>query len=390
MRETLPNPAVRQSQSFRRSYSRDLVPAASHASTLSSFLVTTAAVLLVVASAGFGCLFAWQTGSRHDTALGVLSVAMAVGLELSKPFAISSAFAEFRRLRIVTAAMFALVGLLAIAYSLQAELTLISIVRGDLIAARAAEQDATRKAEGRYQRAEVALKALPPTRPASTLQAEIMAIDVTPGIMIDGVPCGGTLNGKVTREWCPKRAALVAELATSERRSALEALMQQAEQDLRVAPRIATSDPGAVALATYAAALGAKADADTMARWLPLIGVLALEVGAAFSVVLVKSVRPRMVAQVAQPEEASDPAARKLALGGNNDGADNARPLKRGLPALLDTVRANGGAVEISQRKLARKLGVSRTSLQRAMRGLARDGQVTLTSSARGTRIALQ
>ena len=71
-----------------------------HTNTSTRLLVCAAATLLIIASAGFGMLFAWQVGSRHDAVLGALSVAMALGLELSKPFAISSAFASLRQWRV--------------------------------------------------------------------------------------------------------------------------------------------------------------------------------------------------------------------------------------------------------------------------------------------------
>ena len=81
-------------------------------------------------------LFAWQVGSKRDAVLGALSVAMALGLELSNPFAISSAFASLRQWRVITAASLTLVGLLAVGYSLQAELTFMSMARSDLYTKR--------------------------------------------------------------------------------------------------------------------------------------------------------------------------------------------------------------------------------------------------------------
>lgn len=348
--------ANRKIRNFRYNQSNDLA-AGSSTSIAARFLVIAAAVLLVSASAGFATLFAWRVGSGHDVALGVLSVVMALGLKLSEPFALASAFSAFRQFRIVTGAVLLATGLLAVAFSLQAELTFMASTRGDMISERASEAGAAARAEQRYQAAAAALASLQPT---------------------------GTTKS-ATNAYLARREALAAEL-------------RSAEQDRRSAPVAVVADPGAVALATYADALGWKWDADQLGRWMPLVGVLALELGAAFSVVLVRSVAPPRVAQVAQPQNTGDTAAQQTTVRAKvrkqpsrrDDDDDSAGPPKRGLPALLDDhVRANGGVVDMGQRKLARQLGASRTSLQRALNELAASGAVVLSSSAAGTRIAL-
>ena len=50
---------------------------------------TASAVLLTTASAGFGTYYAWTNGAHHGPVLGSFAVAMALGLELCKPFAVS-------------------------------------------------------------------------------------------------------------------------------------------------------------------------------------------------------------------------------------------------------------------------------------------------------------
>jgi predicted DNA-binding transcriptional regulator YafY len=62
---------------------------------------------------------------------------------------------------------------------------------------------------------------------------------------------------------------------------------------------------------------------------------------------------------------------------------------KRGLPGLLDVVRASGGMINLSQRKLARQIGVSRRTLQRAFNDLVDAGAVVLDTSKVGTTVAL-
>lgn len=372
MKKSLADTEPRQSKNCRHNQYNPLDLRSSYADRASRVIVVTAAVLLVVASAGFGCLFAWQTGSRHDVALGGLSVAMALGLEGAKPFAVAGAFASARQLRVFSAAALLLVGLLAIAFSLQAEISFMSATRGDMVAERAGEADTAKRADERYKRAVAALGALKP---------------------------GGT-----------SRSATAAYLA---QREALQSELSAAEQDRRHAPSAIIADPGAVALSTYAAALGWEWDADALGRWLPAIGVLALEAGAALSVILVRSVNPsvaaqqtaRPVAQVAHAQNTADvaasPSAAEAAQKPSNsikvrkrrddddDGAGPPSGGKRGVAALLDHVRRNGGAVELGQRELARRLGASRTTLQRALADLAASGVVIVNATRSGTRVAL-
>ena len=339
---------------------------------LNSLLVSLFAALLVIASASFGVLFAWRAGSKHDALLGVISVAMALGLEGAKPFAIDGAFRSLRQLRIVQSAALALVGALAVMFSLQAELSFAAMTRGDMVAERAGEADVALRAEQRYRRAETELAAIKPT---------------------------GTSK--------------IATSAYLSRREALQNELRQAEQDRRAAPAAVVADPGAVALSTYARALGFKTDAQTLGLWLPLVGVLALEIGAAFAVVLVRATSVPAVSSVTaspvlppeSPTLTGDAVAHKSAESVHTrksgppktkrrdrrpPDADAGRgPPKRGLSGLIETMKANGGVIDLSQRKLARKLGASRTTLQRALNDLAEAGAVILDTSKAGTRLAL-
>ena len=345
----------------RPNISNSLAQPTSHATRTARALVSLAAVLLVVASAGFGCYFAWHVGAQHDDVLGGLSVAMALGLELAKPFSIASAFTQLRQFRIFTATALTAVGLLAVAYSLQSELTFMSLTRGDLVAARAGERDAAQRAAERYDRLQAELTAL---KPASSKDRD--------------------MDAYLTR------------------RNALSADLRQAEQDRRGAPAV-VADPGSAALATYAQALGVRVDPSTIALWLPLVSVLALELGAAFSVVLVRSVTGAHAGHVAQADEAGvaaltvdaadrkrpQPAARATKPRKRRDDDDDQAgppPLQKGIQGW---VAANGGVVKVGQRELARRLGASRTSLQRALGELAAAGAVVMDAGKFGTRLAL-
>ena len=70
-----------QDLNFRPNNNKSLQPPphtalTSHSTRTTRLLVSAAAALLVIASAGFGMLFAWRVSSQHDTLLGALSVAM--------------------------------------------------------------------------------------------------------------------------------------------------------------------------------------------------------------------------------------------------------------------------------------------------------------------------
>ena len=195
------------------------------------------------------------------------------------------------------------------------------------------------------------------------------------------------------------------------RREALQTELHHAEHDRQSTPVVSAPDPGAAALSAYAASLGWRIDTQTLGLFLPLIGVLALELGAAFSVVLVRSVAGAHVAHVAHADETGVPA---LTIGtANRECAppqqptvaekratpvkrrakrrgddDDQAPRKRGLAGLLDVVQG-GKVVQLSQRKLARQIGVSRRTLERAMRDAAEAGAVMLETGRSGTRLAL-
>ena len=60
-------------------------------------VASACAVGLVVASAGFGAVFAWQIGIQHGFVLACLTVLFAVALEGIKPLAINAALQALDR-----------------------------------------------------------------------------------------------------------------------------------------------------------------------------------------------------------------------------------------------------------------------------------------------------
>lgn len=380
-----------------------------HNSRAARGVATTSAFLLVLASAGFGALFAWTTGSKHGPLLGALSVAMALGLEGAKPFAVAGAFNAFGRWQLGQGLALASVGTLAVLFSLTAELTFMAMARGDLVAERSGGADSARKAEARYVRAEAELQKLAPARPASELAPEIAKLKATPG-----ANACNKVNGKISREVCAEVADLEAESARDARRRELEATMREAESERAAAPPIVVADPGAAALAVYAASLGVTVSPEVLSMWLPLVGVLALEIGSAFGVLLVRAAGP--VSHEAVPgvasnrasqaspvshEDAAPPALVAVALGvprpaqpctscpKTKDDDDPSGPRQRAMGELLERLKTEGGELTGTTRGLAKLIGTSRGTVHRAIADAVAAGMVRVEATMSGTRIAL-
>jgi hypothetical protein len=298
-------------------------------------------------------VFAYKVGIEHSILFAGLSVLMAVALEGIKPLAVATAFQSIASLNLVRGICLAALGLVAITYSLTSELALISMTRGDLVAERASAVDLRKE-----------LEHLGSPRPAAEVQAEIEAIEQMPGIMIDGVPCGGILNGKVTKEWCPKRAKLLAEKARADRKAELESKVGDG-------PKVKAADPGSTALATYLAALGIVVPIEIVGQWLNLVPVVGLEIGSALAAVLVQSVRgpSRGPSKVPTKQGRRKPRKRQQQV--------EAKVLKQ----LKRTKEA-----QVTERGLAALLGsVSRSTVRRSIHSLAAAGLVALEASKNGT-----
>src|SRR5262245_52958478 len=120
---------------------------------------------LVIASAGFGAVFAWQIGIQHGIVLAPLTVLFGVALEGIKPLAISAALQAFGSWSLVCGLALLALGTIAIAYSLTSELSLMAGSRGDVTAKREQASDASQRARESHQRAKTELSTLKASRP---------------------------------------------------------------------------------------------------------------------------------------------------------------------------------------------------------------------------------
>jgi len=98
-------------------------------------LIRLPSFCLVLASTGFGAVYAWQAGMQNGVALACLSVLMATGLECAKPLAFSAAMT--RGASAQSRMALGLMAFFAVAYSLSAEVSLVATNRQSSNAQRA-------------------------------------------------------------------------------------------------------------------------------------------------------------------------------------------------------------------------------------------------------------
>ncbi len=315
---------------------------------------------LVLASAGFGGVFAYRVGVQHSILLAGLTVLMALALEAVKPLAIAAAFQSIASLKIVRGVLLTLLGLVAVAYSLTSELSLISMTRGDMAAERKAEGDAAKDARSERQRIESELASIGYVRPSQAVRGELNAVLSNKKLN----NCEGWLESLKLRTVCIEQVApLRTELAKAERKEKLEAGLPTSGS----AKIERQADPGSTALVTYLAALGIVVPAEIVAQWLNLVPVLALEIGSALAAVLVQAIGPGVV-QPAKTGTTKTPAIRKAVE------KRLAKEVKR------------RGEIPASERGLAALLGnVSKSTVRRSIHSLAAAGLIALEASHQGT-----
>jgi uncharacterized membrane protein len=363
----------------------------------SNIITVASAAALVIASTGFGAFYAWRTGSHHGPVLGALSVLMALGLEGAKPFAVEGVFAALRSWSPFRAAAMTALAVVAVAYSLTAELSLMASIRADTAAQRTLAGDAAEAARARYAETKAELAALPAARPAGTIAAEIARLETTPGL----ASCEdrtAPAYGPITRRVCAEIATLRAEGETAAQRERLRQALAAAEKDMATTPPTESADPAASALATYLAAFGITVAVASLSDWLALMPVLALEIGSALAVVLASASgqrhhgTPRGTARPSVGTDGRTEAPRATSEAVPNRGGPamrSAAPLTGLKAALLEHLEAHGGSIRSGQRRLAKALGTSTTELHRTIHALAAAGVIALSAAPTGTELRL-
>jgi hypothetical protein len=330
------------------------------------------AIGLVIASAGFGAVYAWRVGFEHSYLLAALSVTFAIALELTKPLAVHGALQAFGGWSPVRAIALALLALVAVVYNLTSELALMSTSRVDLTASRASEAYQAKANMEKYERARQELTQLKPSRPVSELEALVAAAPSH---------CRIVVGHGVRDTVCQKPGALLAELGRAKRRVELEAVIQAIPLAQH---QVAVADPGAASLAVYLSALGITVPVETVATWLNLVPVIALELGSALAGVLVASVSPRVTVTQAVSQPRALVAASVPQLPASDLGERH-----RVASQIVSHLRANGGQAEGSHRSLGKLLGADRNTVSRALRGLATSGVIAVQATRQGSVLKL-
>jgi hypothetical protein len=186
---------------------------------------------------------------------------------------------------------------------------------------------------------------------------------------------------------------------------------------------MAAADPGAAALATYLATVaGLNVDSSLLAQWLVLVGVLALEVGSALSVLLVHAasagarasrsearhasagarakpeIRPVAAVQkfqapaVAEPQKATVARPDAPVEATAHVSKNSRKHAKRGRPPrerkqaeakIIDMARASGGRLpKNSVRKLGNMVSASRGTAHNALLALIAAGVLAKVGGA--------
>jgi hypothetical protein len=354
-----------------------------------------AAVLLVIASAGFGCVYAYMQGSHQGAALALLAVCMALGLECAKPFAVDAVFTSFRSLAVGRALAMLVLAAVAVGYSLTAELSLMAMTRGDMAASRAQVTDAAKddRAElARIVAERAGMRFIPATAElVSAARDAVAAAERTRAAECNkrGPNCRQREADEATARAMLGKA--IADKAATDRALALDATAADIRARLAQAPATAAADPGAAALAGYLGVFGVKVDVGLLAQWLVLVGVLALEVGSALSVLLVHAAAGRQIRPVAAVQELPSPDMPKpdkaaVALSAappspciKKGRGRPARERKAAETVILGQLKANGGklpSVAASARRLGKMAGVSKSTVNSVMLAMMAAGVV--------------
>lgn len=260
--------------------------------------------------------------------------------------------------------------------------------RVDLAGARGAEATTRERADASYRDTEAALSGIPTTRPVPELKASIAALLADPKTG----DCH-TMDGPVSRRVCPQVAEVRTELARAEERTRLQGELKLAKAQLDGLPPPRSADPAAEAVTRFLGEIGVSAEPHDVALWLSFSGVILVEVGSIFGLLLASG--GAGPSQLGPAEPAPAPLRDQPARNVDSEKAD-AKP-KRWRPRLgtavaLDKLRAAAlnGEIEASQSTFGKLLGISKATAHRELRRLEQAGAITLATGKRGTHVTVQ
>lgn len=269
--------------------------------------------------------------------------------------------------------------------------------RVDVAGARSAEAAIHARASTSYRDAQIALSAIPAARPVAELGASIS------GLLAD--PRAGdcrTMDGPVSRRVCPQVAELRTELGRAAERSRLQGELERAKVRLDGLPAPRIADPAAEAVTRFFGEIGVAVDPSDVALWLSLSGVILVEVGSMFGLLLASGsagplIRPAVPDLVPFPSLGTGATAPATPIRLNGSAETPSPQRKRGRPRLGTALAlgklkamARDGKVEASQSELGLALGVSKATAHRELRRLEQAGALSLATGRRGTLVRFQ
>ena len=372
-----------------------------------------AAIGLVTASTGYGCVYAYHNSISQGWPLALVAVTFAASLEIVKPQAFAAAVSKGRDWP--ARVSLGILAVVACLYSLTAELQLTAMTRGDTVAARS--KTITGAADKARTRGllEQELSHLPTAQPADIAAKVTTLLTDNPKARCDVRP-GDEGYGATSKRICPQVEALrsqqaAAEKAVLRRAEITRTLSEPATSSPDGTQSVDIADPGASALAAYLAVVGVSVKPEAVAEWLVLVPVLALELGSLFAGLLVASTPqptaehtrrthrapiPKIMAAAEQPGE-HHRAPETLAA--NSNGVQSVNTVYAGVPLepvpartaneagkrLVEYVRGQGGTVQISTRKLADAIACKHGTLNDAVVALEETGVLSAVPGKRGT-----
>ncbi len=358
------------------------------------------AFLLIGSAAALGAFYGFQLGAHYHPAIGLFFALAALGGAILAPFAVDDAIRSLQRLAIVRTVVCTLFAVVAVAYSSAAALSLANGTRGDLAASRKIAVDRISSLSAVRDKAISELKAIAPARSAAELAPQIRNLKAQPGA--NGCK---RINGPVSRRVCAKVASLEAELGRAQRREKLQRDIANTTGQIATTAGVGSSDPLANAVSVYAAALGWKWSPGQILPWLALIPVAFLELGAALSVFVARTVPDT---QKGQNSRVRTPTGQETAF---QEGAfekipsETPKNIKTVVPALkhlitfrtvrgrptlnkiIEKLKSRGGIFEGSTRDLAKQLKLGKSTVHRATQDLASAGLIRAEASKKGMKL---
>lgn len=328
---------------------------------------------LIAASSCLGAFYGFSLGYKSSLATGLLFGLAALGGEVLKPFAVEAAYSSLAKRMWGKGAIAVVLAIACLAYSFSAELRFTATALGDDIAVRQSVVDDVAKVKGSRDTLAASLAALPTPKQASAWQKEI---DAT----LANKKAGGCVedNGPFTKANCPRVRDLRTKIGQAERRPAILAEIARLDAELSKQRIVGEADPAAASIAAYAGALGVgKWEADQVSPWLSVLPVLFIEIGSAFGLLLAGWSTPRStIAEnpVPMPVHAvPDVHGITAEWTGPSEGAE-----------IIDFLKAQGGQFKGGQQRIAERLGMSKTTVNRRLKELREKG-LLVTEEARGS-----